>query len=61
MRAIVDSIDGKAVQCLVENGDLLNIHIDYLPKGIQPGSILNVSFSLDQKTGKAKKESTKSI
>ena len=56
MRAIVDSIDGKAVQCLVENGDLLKVHSDYLPKDIQPGSVLKLTFKLDQKATKKQQE-----
>lgn len=60
MRLIIDSIEGTVAQCLLENGDILRVHKDYLPQTVQPGFILKVSFKIDQTATKKQKEALKS-
>ena len=56
MQAVVDSINGEYVRCLVENGDLLNIHSSDLPEGVEVGDVLTLSFTKDDKSSKRQKE-----
>lgn len=48
MRAVIDSAKGPYFRCLLENGDLINVHKSLLPAGAHEGDILKVEFSLDQ-------------
>jgi len=56
MRAIVDSIKGSNVKCLLENGDLITLKKKMLPEGIGEGDVVRMSFELDQDATKRQKE-----
>lgn len=56
MHAMIDSIKGKFVRCLLENGDLVTVHNSIIPKGCKAGDILNVSFSLDENATRRQRE-----
>lgn len=56
MQAVIDSIHGDYFRCLLENGDLISVHKDYLPEGIEVGSILKIQFGLDEEATRRQKE-----
>ncbi len=60
MRAIVDSIKGSSVKCLIENGDILTVKKKFLPDGIVEGDVLKVSMELDKTETKKQRELIKS-
>lgn len=56
MRAVIDSVSGDYFRCLLENGDLISIHKDYLPKNVEVGNVLTVKFSIDKEASRRQKE-----
>jgi hypothetical protein len=60
MRAVIDSIKGVFVRCLVENGDMITIHKNLLPAEVIEGDVLNVHLELDQEGTKRQRELMKS-
>ncbi len=47
MQAVIDSTKGAFFRCLLENGDLLNVHKSSLPENAQIGSVIKINFELD--------------
>ncbi|MEW6709951.1 MAG: DUF3006 domain-containing protein [Candidatus Riflebacteria bacterium] len=56
MQAIIDSIHGDYFRCLLENGDLISIHKEYLPKNVEVGNVVKVQFSIDEEASRRQKE-----
>ncbi|MFZ5951186.1 MAG: DUF3006 domain-containing protein [Candidatus Rifleibacteriota bacterium] len=56
MQAIIDSIHGDYFRCLLENGDLISIHKEYLPKNVEVGNVVKVQFSVDEEASRRQKE-----
>ncbi len=56
MQAVIDSIIGDYFRCLLENGDLVSIHKEYLPEKVEVGNVLKISFSIDEAASKRQKE-----
>jgi hypothetical protein len=56
MKAVIDSINGDYCRCLLENGDLLSIHKQYLPQKVELGFVLKVEFSIDEEASRRQKE-----
>ncbi len=56
MQAIIDSIQGDYFRCLLENGDLISIHKEYLPKNVEVGNVVKVQFSIDEEASRRQKE-----
>jgi hypothetical protein len=56
MQAVIDSINGDYFRCLLENGDLISIHKEYLPEKIEVGNVVKIQFSIDEEASKRQKE-----
>ena len=56
MQAVIDSINGDYFRCLLENGDLISIHKEYLPEKIEVGNVVKIHFSIDEEASKRQKE-----
>ncbi|MDN5279771.1 MAG: hypothetical protein PWR01_3736 [Clostridiales bacterium] len=56
MQAVIDSMNGDYFRCLIENGDLISIHKEYLPQNIQVGDVIKVVFEKDEDASKRQKE-----
>ena len=56
MQAVIDSNNGVYFRCLLENGDLVSVHQDYLPKDIKVGDVVVVAFTKDEKASDRQKE-----
>ncbi|GAB4272029.1 MAG: hypothetical protein Kow0029_10270 [Candidatus Rifleibacteriota bacterium] len=56
MQAVIDSVNGEYFRCLLENGDLVSVHKDYLPEGIEIGDIVKVQFLKDEEATRRQKE-----
>lgn len=56
MQAVVDSIHGDYFRCLLENGDLINIHKVDFPQNVEVGDIVSVSFARDDAASMKQKE-----
>ena len=56
MHAVIDSINGDYFRCLLENGDLISIHKEYLPEKIEVGNVVKIQFSIDEEASKRQKE-----
>lgn len=56
MRAVVESVEGKMVRCLMENGDILTVARQQFPEEVKEGDVIKLSFSLDAEGTKRQKE-----
>lgn len=56
MQAVIDSVSGDYFRCLLENGDLISVHKDYLPEGIEVGVIVKIQIFKDEEATKRQKE-----
>jgi hypothetical protein len=56
MQAVIDSVNGEFFRCLLENGDLVSVHKEYLPEGIEVGDVMKLNFSKDEEASKRQKE-----
>ncbi|HNV70732.1 MAG TPA: DUF3006 domain-containing protein [Candidatus Ozemobacteraceae bacterium] len=56
MRAVVESVEGKMVRCLMENGDILTVGRQQLPDDVKEGDVIKLSFTLDTESTKRQKE-----
>lgn len=43
MKWIIDRIENNIAVCELENGEMLDVKISALPKGIQEGDVINLS------------------
>ena len=44
MQAVVDSMNGDYFRCLLENGDVINVHKSELGQNIEIGDVICVAF-----------------
>ncbi len=56
MQAVVDSKNGDYFRCLLENGDIINIHRSELAQAVEIGDVLAVSFARDEAASLKQKE-----
>ncbi len=56
MQAVVDSKNGDYFRCLLENGDIINIHRSELAQTVDIGDVLAVSFARDEAASLKQKE-----
>ncbi|HNX74539.1 MAG TPA: DUF3006 domain-containing protein [Candidatus Rifleibacterium sp.] len=56
MQAVVDSMNGDYFRCLLENGDIINIHRSALAKNVEVGDVITVSFARDDAASLKQKE-----
>jgi len=56
MRAVIDAVKGLYFRCLFENGDLINVHKNFLPEGIKEGDVIKAVFSIDEDATKKQRE-----
>ena len=56
MRAVIDSISGAFVRCLLESGDMITVNQTALPKEIKLGDVLSVQFEIDKEATKRQRE-----
>lgn len=56
MRAVVESVQGQLVRCLMENGDILTIARHQLPQEVREGDVIRLSFEIDAEGTKRQKE-----
>lgn len=56
MQAVVDSKNGDYFRCLLENGDVINVHKTGLSEDIDVGDIVKVSFARDAEASAKQKE-----
>lgn len=56
MQAVIDLITGDYYRCLLENGDLISIHKEFLPDNITIGDIVKIQFNKDEEASKRQKE-----
>lgn len=56
MQAVVDSKHGDYFKCLLENGDVINVHKSGLNEDISVGDIVKVSFAKDVEASEKQKE-----
>ncbi|MGM0598573.1 MAG: DUF3006 family protein [Candidatus Rifleibacteriota bacterium] len=56
MQAVIDSIKGEYFRCLLENGDLINIHKSYVNEEIVTGDIIKIEINKDVEATKKQKE-----
>ena len=45
MKAVIDSKNGDYFKCLLENGDILNIHEDDFEESIEIGDLVDIKIS----------------
>ncbi len=56
MQAVVDSLNGEFFRCLLENGDIINVHKSELAQNVAVGDVLSVSFVRDDAASLRQKE-----
>lgn len=56
MQAVVDSKHGDYFKCLLENGDVINVHKSGLSEDISVGDIVKISFAKDVEASEKQKE-----
>ncbi|MDD3000051.1 MAG: DUF3006 family protein [Candidatus Riflebacteria bacterium] len=56
MQAVVDSVHGDCFRCLLENGDLINVHKADFPDNVNIGDIVKISFERDAEASLKQKE-----
>jgi len=56
MQAVVDSKHGDYFKCLLENGDVINVHKSGLNEDIDVGDIIKISFLKDSEASAKQKE-----
>ncbi len=56
MQAVIDLITGDYYRCLLENGDLISIHKEFLPDDVTIGDIVKIQFNKDEEASKRQKE-----
>lgn len=56
MQAVVDSKHGDYFKCLLENGDVINVHKSGLNEDISVGDIVKISFARDVEASEKQKE-----
>jgi len=56
MRAVIDSMNGAFIRCLLETGDMITINQSALPKEINLGDVLNIQFEIDKEATKRQRE-----
>ncbi len=56
MQAVVDSCNGDYFRCLLENGDVINVHKTCFSAAIEVGDVVTVSFQRDEAASKKQKE-----
>jgi hypothetical protein len=56
MQAVIDLITGDYYRCLLENGDLISIHKEFLPDDVTIGDIVKIQFKKDEEASKRQKE-----
>lgn len=56
MRALIDGKSGEFVRCLMENGDLLTVHVSVLPQGCEAGDVLRLQFVKDDVASQKQRE-----
>ena len=61
MRAVIDSMSGAFVRCLLESGDMITMNQSVLPKNVKLGDVLNVQFDIDKEATKKQRELMKSL
>jgi hypothetical protein len=56
MQAVVDSMNGDYFRCLLENGDVINVHKSDLGQNVEIGDVVSVTFSRDEAASSKQKE-----
>ena len=56
MRAVVESIQGRFVRCLLENGEILTVSQNHLSHSAKEGDVVQVKLELDQEQTRKQKE-----
>lgn len=48
MKAVIDSVKGDYFRCLIENGDILNIHSSELEAEAKIGDLVEIKVKLEK-------------
>lgn len=56
MRAVIESIKGSFVRCLIETGDSVTISKKALPEELREGDIIRVKIEVDEEATKKQRE-----
>lgn len=48
MKAVIDSVKGDYFRCLIENGDVLNVHNSELDADAKIGDLVEVKIKLEK-------------
>ncbi len=54
MKGVIDSIKGEYYRCLLENGDLLNIHSSEFSEPVKIGDIIKIRLELNSSENNSK-------
>ncbi|MDD3147070.1 MAG: hypothetical protein PHD82_07195 [Candidatus Riflebacteria bacterium] len=56
MQAVVDSLNGEFFRCLLENGDIINVHKSEVAQNVEVGDVLTLSLVKDDAASLKQKE-----
>lgn len=48
MKGVIDSVKGEFFRCLLENGDLLNIHSSEISSDAKIGDVVKISVTTEK-------------